>query len=91
MSCDAAVVVCWPCEKLLIPDEWGFEPLAAERRCDLVDIVEDQYGPGATLIVGRIWRVQFQASVGTLITSQVPVASLARSDRRLDAFMMSLR
>ena len=40
--------------KLLILDDWGLEPLAAEQRHDLLEIVEDRYGRGATLITSQI-------------------------------------
>jgi DNA replication protein DnaC len=30
--------------KLLILDDWGLEPLTAEQRHDLLEIVEDRYG-----------------------------------------------
>ena len=40
--------------KLLILDDWGLEPLTAEQRHDLLEIVEDRYGRGATLITSQI-------------------------------------
>jgi DNA replication protein DnaC len=40
--------------KLLILDDWGLEPLGAEQRHDLLEIVEDRYGRGATLITSQI-------------------------------------
>src|SRR6185295_16585607 len=36
--------------KLLILDDWGLEPLGPEQRHDMLEIVEDRYGRGATLI-----------------------------------------
>ena len=51
--------------RLLIIDDWGPEPLNAEQRRDLLEIVDDRYDSGSLLI-----------------TSQVPVQSLARSHRR---------
>ena len=39
--------------KLLILDDWGLEPLTAEQRHDLLEIVEDRYGRGATLITSQ--------------------------------------
>jgi DNA replication protein DnaC len=39
---------------LLILDDWGLEPLDAQQRHDLLDIVEDRYGRGATLITTQI-------------------------------------
>jgi DNA replication protein DnaC len=35
---------------LLILDDWGLEPLGPEQRHDMLEIVEDRYGRGATLI-----------------------------------------
>ena len=40
--------------RLLILDDWGLEPLGAEQRHDLLEIVEDRYGRGATLITSQI-------------------------------------
>ena len=40
--------------KLLILDDWGLEPLTAEQRHDLLEIVEDRYGRGATLITSQV-------------------------------------
>ena len=40
--------------KLLILDDWGLEPLGPEQRRDLLEIVEDRYGRGATLITSQI-------------------------------------
>lgn len=35
---------------LLILDDWGVEPFGPEQRRDLLEIVEERYGRGATLI-----------------------------------------
>jgi DNA replication protein DnaC len=40
--------------KLLILDDWGLEPLGPEQRRDVLEIVEDRYGRGATLITSQI-------------------------------------
>jgi DNA replication protein DnaC len=40
--------------KLLILDDWGLEPLTAEQRHGLLEIVEDRYGRGATLITSQV-------------------------------------
>ena len=40
--------------KLLILDDWGLEPLGAEQRHDMLEIVEERYGRGATLITSQI-------------------------------------
>ena len=40
--------------KLLILDDWGLEPLGTEQRHDLLEIAEDRYGRGATLITSQV-------------------------------------
>jgi hypothetical protein len=40
--------------KLLILDDWGLEPPGPEQRRDMLEIVEDRYGRGATLITSQI-------------------------------------
>jgi DNA replication protein DnaC len=40
--------------RLLILDDWGLEPLGPEQRRDLLEIVEERYGRGATLITSQI-------------------------------------
>lgn len=40
--------------KLLILDDWGLEPLGPEQRRDLLEILEDRYGRGATLITSQV-------------------------------------
>jgi transposase len=40
--------------RLLILDDWGLEPFGPEQRRDLLEIVEERYGHGATLITSQI-------------------------------------
>ena len=40
--------------KLLILDDWGLEPLGAQQRHDLMEILEERYGRGATLITSQV-------------------------------------
>jgi DNA replication protein DnaC len=39
---------------LLIIDDWGPEPLAAEQRRDLLEIVDDRYDKGSLLITSQV-------------------------------------
>ena len=39
---------------LLILDDWGPDRLAASQRRDLMEIVEDRYGPSSTLITSQL-------------------------------------
>src|SRR3954454_14650759 len=40
--------------RLLILDDWGPEPLSAEQRRDLLEIVEDRYEKGSLLVTSQI-------------------------------------
>jgi len=40
--------------RLLIIDDWGPEPLTAEQRRDLLEIVEDRYEKGSLLVTSQI-------------------------------------
>ena len=40
--------------RLLIIDDWGPEPLTAEQRRDLLEIVDDRYDKGSLLITSQI-------------------------------------
>ena len=39
--------------RLLIIDDWGPEPLAAEQRRDLLEIVDDRYEKGSLLVTSQ--------------------------------------
>lgn len=40
--------------RLLIIDDWGPEPLNADQRHDLLEIVEDRYDAGSILITSQL-------------------------------------
>lgn len=40
--------------RLLILDDWGLQPFAADQRRDLLEILEERYGRGATLITTQV-------------------------------------
>jgi DNA replication protein DnaC len=40
--------------RLLIIDDWGPEPLTAEQRRDLLEIVDDRYERGSLLITSQV-------------------------------------
>jgi len=40
--------------RLLIIDDWGPEPLTAEQRRDLLEIVDDRYDKGSLLITSQV-------------------------------------
>ena len=40
--------------RLLIIDDWGPEPLTADQRRDLLEIVDDRYEKGSLLITSQV-------------------------------------
>jgi DNA replication protein DnaC len=40
--------------RLLILDDWGPEPLTAEQRRDLLEIVDDRYEKGSLLVTSQV-------------------------------------
>jgi DNA replication protein DnaC len=55
--------------KLLILDDWGLEPLGPDQRRDLLEIVEERYGRGATLITSQIPVDRWHDVIGEPMTS----------------------
>jgi DNA replication protein DnaC len=50
--------------RLLIIDDWGPEPLSAEQRRDLLEIVEDRYEKGSVLITSQVPVARWHELVG---------------------------
>jgi DNA replication protein DnaC len=52
---------------LLILDDWGPDRLTADQRRDLMEIIEDRYGCGSTLITSQLpvdkWHVRISVIV----------------------------
>ncbi len=69
--------------RLLIIDDWGPEPLAAEQRRDLLEIVDDRYEKGSLLITSQVpvkrWHeLMGDPTIGEAILDRVvhrPIAS----------------
>ncbi|CAO0820500.1 hypothetical protein DFAR_1630002 [Desulfarculales bacterium] len=39
---------------LLILDDWGLEKLSREQSLDMLDVLEDRYGRGATIVIAQV-------------------------------------
>ena len=50
--------------RLLIIDDWGPEPLTAEQRRDLLEIVDDRYEKGSLLITSQIPTGRWHELIG---------------------------
>jgi DNA replication protein DnaC len=40
--------------QLLILDDWGLAPMTAERRRDLLEIMDDRHGRGSTIVTSQL-------------------------------------
>src|SRR5215212_7724100 len=77
--------------KLLILDDWGLEPLGPEQRHDLLEIVEDRYGRGATLITSQIPVDRWHALIGDSTLADAILDRVIHNAHRLQLSGDSLR
>jgi len=54
---------------LLILDDWGPEPLTADQRRDLLEIVDDRYDKGSLLITSQVPVPQWHDVIAEPMTS----------------------
>ena len=55
--------------RLLIIDDWGPEPLNAEQRRDLLEIVDDRYDRGSLLVTSQLPANRWHEVIGEPTTS----------------------
>ena len=77
--------------KLLILDDWGLEPLGPEQRRDLLEIVEERYGRGATLITSQIPVDRWHALIGEPTLADAILDRIVHNAHRLQLRGESLR
>ncbi len=77
--------------KLLILDDWGLEPLAPEQRHDMLEIVEDRYGRGATLITSQIPVDKWHQLIGQPTLADAILDRIIHNAHRLQLTGDSLR
>src|SRR5918997_4786693 len=77
--------------KLLILDDWGLEPLGPEQRHDMLEIVEDRYGRGATLITSQIPMDRWHALIGDSTLADAILDRVIHNAHRLQLSGDSLR
>jgi DNA replication protein DnaC len=70
--------------RLLIIDDWGPEPLNAEQRRDLLEIVDDRYDRGSLLVTSQLpanrWHLPWLTPFSTA-SSIAPIASTSKVRR----------
>src|SRR4051794_3495014 len=77
--------------KLLILDDWGLEPLGPEQRHDMLEIIEDRYGRGATLITSQIPVDRWHTLIGDPTLADAILDRIIHNAHRLQLSGDSLR
>jgi DNA replication protein DnaC len=77
--------------KLLILDDWGLEPLGPEQRHDMLEIVEDRYGRGATPIASQIPVDRWHDLIGEPTLADAILDRIIHNAHRLKLTGNSLR
>jgi len=77
--------------KLLILDDWGLEPLGPEQRHDLLEIAEERYGRGATLITSQLPVDRWHSVIGDPTLADAILDRIIHNAHRLQLKGDSLR
>jgi DNA replication protein DnaC len=77
--------------RLLILDDWGLETFAADQRRDLLEIVEERYGRGATLITSQIPVDRWHDIIGEPTIADAVLDRIVHNAHRLKLKCDSLR
>jgi len=77
--------------RLLILDDWGLEPLGPEQRRDLLEIVEERYGRGATLITSQIPVKRWHELIGDPTLADAILDRIVHNAHRIQLRGESLR
>lgn len=76
---------------LLILDDFGPEPLTAEQRRDLLEIVEDRYGNGSTLITSQFSVDTWHAVIGDPTLADAVLDRVVHASHRIELKGESMR
>lgn len=77
--------------RLLIIDDWGPEPLAAEQRRDLLEIVDDRYEKGSLLVTSQLPVNRWHEVVGDPTIGDAILDRVVHRAHRIDLKGPSLR
>jgi len=77
--------------QLLIIDDWGPEPLSAEQRRDLLEIVDDRYDKGSLLITSQVPVSRWHDVVGDPTLGDAILDRVLHTAHRLELKGESLR
>jgi DNA replication protein DnaC len=77
--------------RLLIIDDWGPEPLTAEQRRDLLEIVEDRYEKGSLLVTSQIPVARWHELIGDPTIGDAVLDRVVHRAHRIELKGPSLR
>jgi DNA replication protein DnaC len=77
--------------KLLILDDWGPEPLTANQRRDLLEIIEDRYDAGSILMTSQVPVAQWYDMIGEPTIADAILDRLIHNAYRIELTGESLR
>jgi len=77
--------------QLLILDDWGLEPLDAQARHDLLEILEDRYGRRSTIVTSQLPVAAWHTMIGEATYADAILDRLVHNAHRLDLSGDSLR
>ena len=77
--------------ELLILDDWGLEPLDAEARHDLLEILEDRYGRRSTIVTSQVPVDHWHALIGDPTYADAILDRLVHNAHRIDLTGESMR
>ena len=76
---------------LLILDDWGPEPLTAEQRRDLLEIVEDRYNAGSLIITSQVPVDNWYEIIGNPTLADAILDRVVHNAHRIELKGESLR
>ncbi|HEY9567271.1 MAG TPA: IS21-like element helper ATPase IstB [Thalassobaculum sp.] len=76
---------------LLILDDWGLAPLAADQRRDLLEILDDRYQRGSTIITSQVPTDQWHQVIADPTLADAILDRLVHNAHRLDLKGDSMR
>jgi DNA replication protein DnaC len=76
---------------LIIIDDWGPEPLAAEQRRDLLEIVDDRYDKGSLLITSQVPVAQWHDIIAEPTLGDAILDRIVHNAHRIELKGESLR
>jgi DNA replication protein DnaC len=77
--------------RLLIIDDWGPEPLTAEQRRDLLEIVDDRYDKGSLLITSQVPIPRWHEVIGDMTLGDAILDRVVHRAHRLELKGASMR